>query len=261
MIELTDSARERLDDYVRRLRAALRGTRSIEPDEVEQSVREHVEIALHGTPAPVGAEPLAEVLERLGPPERWLAEDERPVWRQMMERLRKGPEDWRLAYASFGLFVLSLLLLPAGIGVLLFPAAFLLSRAYVEFLETRGERLGARRWLVYPPIAIVMMGVLTVLLVAPVAAFLAWGIGDHALHRMFLQPHWIAGDHFRFDTGVAAMAFGVWWIVASLLLAAFARPIRFPFKPLLDNFQRRHAYVLTAIGFIVAAAGALTLFL
>ena len=80
MIELTDTARERFDSYLMRLRSALRGARSVEPDDVEQSVREHIEFALAGTPAPVGAEHLGVVLDRLGPPERWIPEEERPIW-------------------------------------------------------------------------------------------------------------------------------------------------------------------------------------
>ena len=46
MIEMTPAARERMDNYLQHLRSELRGTRSVVVDEVEQSVREHIEIAL-----------------------------------------------------------------------------------------------------------------------------------------------------------------------------------------------------------------------
>ncbi|HEV3484414.1 MAG TPA: hypothetical protein VG106_03330, partial [Vicinamibacterales bacterium] len=113
---LTPEAQTKLEEYIARMRSALRGSRSVEPAEVEQNVREHVEVALAGAGAPVGAERLDEVLEQLGPPDRWLAEEDRPVWRRVVQRISSGPEDWRLAYLAFGCFALGLLLLPLGIG-------------------------------------------------------------------------------------------------------------------------------------------------
>ena len=46
MIEFTPTARERFDDYMRRLHVALAGRKSTEAEDVEQSVHEHIEIAL-----------------------------------------------------------------------------------------------------------------------------------------------------------------------------------------------------------------------
>ena len=42
MIEMTPAARDRVDNYLQRMRSELRGTRSVAADEVEQSVREHI---------------------------------------------------------------------------------------------------------------------------------------------------------------------------------------------------------------------------
>lgn len=53
MIDLTPDAKVRFEQYLQRLRGSLRGTRAVEADEVEQNVREHVEIALAGAPSPV----------------------------------------------------------------------------------------------------------------------------------------------------------------------------------------------------------------
>lgn len=103
MIDLTPDAKVRFEQYLQRLRGSLRGTRAVEADEVEQNVREHVEIALAGAPSPVGAASLADVLEQLGPPEQWLSDEERPAWRRAMDRLIQGSEDWRLPYLSIGL--------------------------------------------------------------------------------------------------------------------------------------------------------------
>jgi hypothetical protein len=85
------------------------------------------------------------VLDRLGP----------PVSRQVIDRVRSGPNEWRLAYMAFGLFLLSLLFLPAG-GIFLMLPAMLVSRACVEVMRDRGEPLGARRWLVDPAIGLVL---------------------------------------------------------------------------------------------------------
>lgn len=245
MIELTTEARARFDDYLRRLRTALRGTPAAE--EVEQNVREHVEIALAGAAAPAGAEQLSQILDRLGPPERWLADEDKPLWRRMMGRLQSGPEDWRLAYLAFGVLVLMFLFFPVG-GILLLIPAYLLSRACVEVIDERGETLGARRWLVYPALVAVLLFALTTLLIMPPAGLLAWA---------FDELRWPADVSSKFGVGLSA--FGGWWIIAASLIAALISPIRFAFRPVLDRFQRRHAAVLALIGAVVAGSGVLLL--
>jgi hypothetical protein len=49
--------------------------------------------------------------------------------------------------------------------------------------------------------------------------------------------------------------FGSWWIIAAAFCAAFLRPIRFVFAPLLDGLGRKHFAVLALIGAVVAAIG------
>ncbi|HYI11644.1 MAG TPA: hypothetical protein VEK57_21480 [Thermoanaerobaculia bacterium] len=254
MIEMTPAARERLDNYLQRMRSELRGTRSVVADEVEQSVREHIEIALADAQAPVGATEVIGVLDRLGPPERWLADEERPMWRRALDRVRSGPEDWRLAYLAFGLFVASFLFLPIGGFFLLIPA-MLVSRAYIEFVRDRGEPLGARRWLVYPSIAVVLAVAVGLLIVGPPLPALAFAFEDDGFEQMLDIPHTRAGE-VRFVLGLGSVLFGSWWIIAAAFCAAFLRPIRFVFAPLLDGLRRKHFAVLAAIGALVAAAGA-----
>lgn len=251
MIEMTPAARERLDNYLQRMRSELRGTRSVMADEVEQSVREHIEIALADARTPVGATDVIGVLDRLGPPERWLADEERPVWRRLMAQLRSGPDDWRLAYFAFGLFLASIVFLPGGI-LLLIPA-MLVSRAYVEVARDRGEPLGARRWLVYPSIAIVLAFAVGLLIVGPPLPLMGM-VFDDDVEQFFDVPHTRAGE-VRFVLGMGGVAFGSWWVIAGAFCAAFIRPIRFVFAPLLDGLRRKHFAVLAAIGMLVAAAG------
>jgi hypothetical protein len=64
MIEMTQTARERFDAYLLRLRRAFLGSPQVKADGVEQNVREHIEIALAAAPAPVGADRLGAVLDR-----------------------------------------------------------------------------------------------------------------------------------------------------------------------------------------------------
>lgn len=253
MIEMTPAARERLDNYLQRMRSELRGTRAVVADEVEQSVREHIEIALSQTQSPVGATEVIGILDRLGPPEQWLAEEERPLWRRALDQIRSGPEDWRLAYLSFGLVLASIVLIPIFGFLLLIPAMFV-SRAWIELTRDRGEPLDARRWLVYPAIAIVLAFATGLMLIGPPMAAIAFALGDGV--RQMLDIPASRGGEFRFLAGLNGAVFGSWWLIAGGFCAAFIRPIRFVFAPLLDGLRRKHFAVLAAIGAVVAAAGA-----
>jgi hypothetical protein len=257
MIDLTPDAKRRFDEYLQRMRVSLRGSRSIEADEVEQNVIEHVELALAGAPLPVGPERLDTVLEQLGPPERWLPEDERPFWRKAMDKVLTGPEDWRLAWASLGLLLLAVITLPIG-GVLLLIPAFVLSRAYVALLEERGEPMGARRWLVLPPIVLLLLALCGLALIGPSGAFGAIlsevGLRDLGFEY---ENRWERG---RLFLGAMSVATGVWWIVLSGVFAMLMRPFRALFLPVTAGLRRGHALVLTIAGAVLAGLGAVLLF-
>jgi hypothetical protein len=257
MIDFTPDAKRRFDEYLQRMRVSLRGSRSIEADEVEQNVIEHVEVALAGAPSPVGPERLGTVLEQLGPPEGWLPDDERPFWRKAMDRVMTGPEDWRLAYASLGLMLLAVITLPIG-GVMLLLPAFLLSRAYVALMEERGEPLGARKWLVLPPIVLLMVLLSGVALLAPAGAFGAI-LSEFGLRELGFD-FGTRYERGRIFLGVLSMATGAWWIVLSGVFAMLMRPFRALFLPLTSGLKRGHALVLTIAGAVVAGLGALVLF-
>jgi predicted membrane protein len=128
------------------------------------------------------------------------------------------------------------------------------SRAYVELARDRGESLDARRWLVYPSIAVVLAFATCLLIIGPPLPLLAF-VFDGRNETMFDIPHHQAGE-IRFVIGVGSVLFGSWWILASAFCAAFLRPIRFVFTPLLDGLRRKHFAVLAAIGTVVAAIGA-----
>jgi len=252
MIDLTPDAKERFELYLGRMRSALRGSRAVEASEVEQNVREHVEIALAGATGPVDAERLGEVLAQLGPPERWLTDDDRPWWSRTLHTISHGPEDWRLSYLAFGAFALSLLLLPIGVGVFVLIAAFALSRATVELIHDRGEILGARRWLVLPAIWIVLLGVVLPLLIAPVAGISSLFLDDLDAPEGYEQ--------IRFHAGVIGMVAGAWWLVMAGVFAALMKPFRALFYPVSANLTRKHAVVLALVAIMVGAIGAAVFF-
>ncbi len=261
MIEMTAEAQTRFERYLTRMRSALRGS-AVEAAEVEQNVREHVDVALANAAAPIGVERLDQVLEQLGPPERWLPEDEQPWWKRVASRMSSGPEDWRLAYTTFGAFAFGLFLLPVGFGLVFLICAFLLARAEHELLTSRGESLGARRWLVLPAIWTMLLGAVVLLLIVPVMGFASIGLNDGNIHLVRGIPHTQPEtlERVRIETGYIAAVAGGWWLVFSILLAFLVKPLRAMFLPVTENLGRKHALLLALIGAMVGAVGAVLLF-
>ncbi len=185
MITLSKSAKKSLEDYLRQARAYLRGSKSLDANEVEQNIAEHIENELEGAAEPVSCDALDAVLKKLGSPQQWIPEEELSWWRKIIFRLRTGPEDWRLAYISFGLLVLGCIL-PWTLPVLVI-ASFLVSRAALSEAGDPKE-LKAQKWLLYPSLIIVY-----VCIRAPDTTFVAsgsarrGGIGNGA-YRQELVP-------------------------------------------------------------------------
>ncbi len=252
-IELTPDAKLRFEQYLQRMRDTMRGARAVEAAEVEQNVREHVEVALATAPVPVGSDRLAAVLEQLGPPEQWLPEEDRPAWRRTMERLMTGPEDWRLPYLSFAVTTLMFLTLPIG-GVFLLVPAFVLSRAWVALMAERGETLDARRWLVLPPIIIAFVLFLGLTLSG---AIIIAGAGalEHDIPQLGIRGPEVNADELLGFSAYLLTAAGVWWLLLSALFAFLMEPIRTLFAPILDKVRRRHLLVLAGIGALCLAIG------
>lgn len=87
-MNLTEGARRDLERYLRQVRVTLTGRADVDLEDVVEGIREHVEAALgHREADPATVEDLADVLERLGPPDRWDDEDAVPV----VEPGRAGP--------------------------------------------------------------------------------------------------------------------------------------------------------------------------
>jgi hypothetical protein len=295
---LAPDAGARFEDYLNQVRAAVARAPDVNPDEIESDIREHVEHELRGAPRPVSLGALEAVLTRLGPPSQWGAAGSDPTLLHrarhllrgarttMAQRLRNaraalwsGPEDWRLTYLSFGLFALGILTFGALLPVCL-PLSYLLSRAGLAHAQDRGESLGARKWLLYPPVVIVSLALLIATVAWPVvvggvvgeevaqaqdrvARFEQSGAkpapqGAHAAPRpRGVRPEaaeQVEEDRKLLATIPAAPVFApaaaglfvgagvalLWWALLGVAIACFPRAVRAVFCPLCDRLESRH---------------------
>jgi len=108
MKELSKTAKEHLEKYLQEVRVYLRGCKSVDADEIQRDITEHIENELVSVVEPISSDDIDTILKRLGNPQRWVPEEELTWWRKIVLRLRTGPEDWRLAYMSFALLVIAI---------------------------------------------------------------------------------------------------------------------------------------------------------
>lgn len=273
MIRYTPEALAHLDDYLNDVRSAVAGHSSISPDEVEADVRDHVTAALEHVAQPVTERDVAAVLERLGPPTQWVADSHRSIWKYLGDRLkpvghralehvkalpgeayqagrglvgrvRELPNGWRLAYVAFGLFALGLIAFP------LFPAfliaSYFAARADLALARERGETLGSRRWLVYPPVVIVSLVLFLALTLWPLA-FAAVGTDLPRSARTDVAA--AVGVPVPMVKGVVGTyavvgAMSVWWMVLALVTLRFPKLSGLLFPPFGGRFRRSDALIV-----------------
>ena len=257
MVTLTNDAQSHLDRYLRQMRAALRGHRSVDPDEIERDVFGHIDAELAGQPEPVDERDLQRVLDRLGAPSQWAPVEELSPWWGVISSLRHGPEDWRLAYLALGLASLGVALFIGGpflwpLPALLPVVAFFLARATIELLHHHEEPLGARRWLIYPVVLPWYIGLAALLLLWPVA--LVGGVTQDVpalrewIGRSISEPVEVI------TALVAAVAVGLWWACLGLILRRYPSALSGTFRPFLESFDRRRAWGVVCAGLLLAAA-------
>ena len=240
MKELSVNAGECLNEYLHKVRARLTGAKALDPVEIERDIYEHIERELESEQEPVGCARVEQVLERLGAPEQWVPDEELRWWRKIFVRLQDGPDDWRLAYICFGVFVLGLIILPIGI-FLLIPLSFYIGRSALS-LAGGCEQLGEQKRLIYPALVVFYA------LAGMVTAF--W-------------PLVICGTlHDDFWWFVVA-GLGLWWILLGVFLSgrqALIDKLVYPFGSFVSKKRvwrlRLWGGVLlvvgTALGYLVA---------
>jgi hypothetical protein len=165
--------------------------------------------------------------------------------------LDRPPDDWRLAYIAFGLLVPGVILWP-----LLIPS-FCAARAAVARARERDEPLGARRWLVYPPLVLVSLLLVVPLFLWPLlpageAASDLWRSKRDAFQSLLplLPRDLVEGLVFTY---VMAASLAVWWVALGAVLWALPRLAVALFRPFADGFGRRHAGYLVLTGLAIVA--------
>ena len=245
MINLSDSAKKCLDKYLQQVRTYLRGCKTVDADEVERNVIEHIESEFESVTAAVSFDELDAVLQRLGSPRQWIPEEELPWWRKIIFRLRTGPEDWRLAYISFGLLIAGFILVPSF--VVLIPASFIVARAAISETADSSE-LKSQKWLIYPSLIIVYSFVLFCLLTWPALA-LTTAAYEWESHVRSSYPQF--GDDLHYwimATSFIIAGLGLWWTVLGAVFLKWRNLPSVLFKPFGDWFNRKWALILLLIG-------------
>jgi hypothetical protein len=256
MKELTQSAQKRLDKYLSQVRTSLQKYTSVDADEVQRDIREHIETELQGLSEPVSLQHLEAVLDRLGSPGQWVPDEEISWWRKVILRLRTGPEDWRLAYISFGLFLLSflvagevglfailvspILILEGSAQGILLLAGFCVSRALLAVTPDR-DKLGGQKWLIYPSL---------VFIYAPLALLMfGWPGLLYKVHDSVTES---LAD---LAAGLSVAAMGLWWITLGVVFCIWPNLLRAIFRPFADKFNRKEAVMLMVIGLVLIILG------
>ncbi len=244
MVNLSDDAKKNLDHYLGQVRTCLGGCKSVDPDEVEQNIMDHIESELAGVAEPVAAAALDPVLAKLGSPEQWIPEEELSWWRKTILRLRSGPEDWRLAYICFGLLVLAFFAGRIGFVVLVI-ASFFFGRAALSVAYTRHE-MGAQKWLIYPSLILVYLPLASLLFFCiPLSVYLFW----LPKFEVFLdQTSQSPDNRFMVSMFLIIISTGIWWVGLGVLLLIRTNTIRVLFRPFAEWFTRKLAFVLLCTG-------------
>lgn len=285
MIRLTDTAQQRLEKYLQQMRACLRECETVDADEVQRDIIEHIEKELEGSAEPVSINQLDDVLRKLGSPSQWIPAEEVPQWKKATLRLRADAQNWPLAYVALGLFLLFLFsnLIPMRWGLLwpvrfwpvvlwgrfvqpmLLLTSFCLARAAIYKVDNL-KMLGARRWLIYPPLVFFYVPLFLFILLLPgLTVFfrpLGWwesilagtspGFYSGTLYHIQRTGYLHGGEPFQI-----LIRLSIWWAVLATVLLIWPGLLRVIFRPFADQFDRKWAGILfvIAISLLIACIG------
>jgi hypothetical protein len=248
MVELTESARHCLGQFLADLRSSLRPCPSVNVADVERDVLEHIDLALAGVTGAVDAAQLQDVLLKLGRPSQWVPqEDLNPIQRVLLG-LKSGPEDLRLGYLTFVVFVGTLLLATCLYVALGLDSAlpFLLLGITVSFLLARASlAAGAgtspvERWLIYPPLVAFYVPISIVLVLWPLAAAI---LTEVLLFHTDMPEHILKWARSCPTGTITALAFlttaAFWWGILSFVAWRWPAVVRDVYAPFVPSFRRR----------------------
>jgi hypothetical protein len=248
VLKLSLNAQKTLDDYINQVKAYLKGIKSVDAEEIVQNINEHIENELTDAVEPMGSETLNEILLKLGSPQQWVPEEELSWWKKFVLRLRTGPEDWRLAYLSFGLFIIGFLLPPAFL--LLVPASYLVSRAAMS-LSNHNIQVKAQKWLIYPSLIVVNIFIFLMLLLWPLIISINIGYGlEHSVRQSFYQfqddlHYWIMA------CSLISSSLGLWWLILATILMRKKNILKMFCWPFTDTITRKLLFLLWLAGLVM----------
>jgi len=235
MIRWSPEALRVREEYLQEVSRCVSAAGTADPDEVVAELREHIDSELSQVGEPVLPADLQDVLARLGEARQWIDEERLAWWRKALLRVRRGEEDWRLAYASVGMLTAGLIfgwLLGWFVFVVLLGVSFLCARATVSVHQYSLPE--GQKWLVYPTLALVYLALVAAVLASlPIAcgsaafcvslSFLSghaaapWpGSYPPVVHMLGIHPERGGGADVRagmFAVWAGMMAAGVWWIL------------------------------------------------
>lgn len=245
ILKLSLNAQKSFEDYLNQVKICLKGVKSVDAEEIQQQITEHIENELSGTTEPVSSETLNVVLNKLGSPQQWVPEEELSWWKKFALRVRTGPEDWRLAYISFGLLIAGFLFPPSLI--VLVPASYLVSRAALS-LSNYNIQVKALKWLTYPSLIIVYVALLLFLLSWPLFPIICfWGPKFAFILKEIgaKDSAWII-----VMTLISVVSLGLLYIALGIIFLRRKRQVlvHIVFKPFAGWFNAKWCLVLIAVG-------------
>jgi hypothetical protein len=238
----TPDASEYFEDWLGRVRTSVATDPTLDAEDITQDLRAHVHAELAAIPEPVTKGQVERVLDSLGNPTQW-SDSVKPPPKPPTVRFYTGASDtvseWQEKLAGeWGLpvllVVLTVIAIPTFddvIGVPLIVFCYFVARSKVNYTPQPLE--GAKRWMVYFPLAI-GAGLLTGLVLGFPLTFLGSGGGQQ------FQSMW---------------ALGSWWIIVGLLSSREPKLVRSALRPFADGFESSHGRTLALIGvaFLIAA--------
>jgi len=142
--------------------------------------------------------------------------------------------------------------------LLAFVPPILTARATLALLAEHDEPVGARRWLIYPPLILLYAPLAVLLLVWPLP-FAAAAV-EHELSRTELLNATFGRPFWGITASLAVAALGTWWMLLGFVLIRFGGAVRAAFWPFAGWIERRHGMRLALTGLLLLAiAGAVLL--
>ena len=255
-IALSPDAQGHLDRYLQQIRTALSGRPAVDAGEVERDVLGHIDAELSGEAQPVPAHRLLAVLDRLGEPREWLPREDAPAARTFAA-LDAGPGDWRLPLVACGSMVLAIMLIMGPVMLWPLPPVlaaigFVIARITIGLLDDRGEAVGHRAWLVYPPLLLFYVPILGALAGGPALPLGNLLVDDAVARRQFAS--FVQGGAAAVPA-IVVVVLGCWWMLIGLVAGQLVSGVRAMFRPFAARFERRHALRLALAGLVLALAG------